>query len=160
MTTLNDWLFRTGAQRCFPFLNDATCRLASPPDERYNCVGWAAGDSTRWWWPLSRPRFFWPSDAPLDETIECFILVFGRLGYDHRTDESSEPGRQKVAIFVDRGGKPTHAARQLQCGWWASKLGEDVDIEHELRAIEGPLYGRVALILGRVGTECRTQAPS
>lgn len=56
---------------------------------------------------------------------------------------------RKLAIFVNDQGTPTHAARQLPDGWWTSKLGRQIDIEHELSAIEGPAYGKVAILLAR-----------
>jgi hypothetical protein len=56
---------------------------------------------------------------------------------------------EKIAIFADATGSPTHAARQLTSGRWTSKLGEAEDIEHELRAIEGDIYGTVVAILKR-----------
>jgi hypothetical protein len=92
---------------------------------------------------------YWPTDAPRAESVEAFIEAFGLLGYTERTDESMDANKQKVAIFVDQSGKPTHAARQLEEGGWTSKLGEFVDISHELAALEGGLYGRVAVILAR-----------
>jgi hypothetical protein len=70
-------------------------------------------------------------------------------GYVVGSDESLEPGFEKVALFADAAGKPTHAARQLPSGAWTSKLGIAVDIEHELHALEGEFYGEVVLILRR-----------
>ncbi len=58
-------------------------------------------------------------------------------------------GFEKVALFVDAAGMPTHAARQVNSGAWTSKLGNSEDIEHELRALEGDIYGTVRLILKR-----------
>ena len=77
-------------------------------------------------------------------------MAFEDLGYIERTDASVELGMQKIAVFVGDQGKPTHAARQLPDGWWASKLGQQIDIEHELSAIQGAAYGHVAFVLGRV----------
>jgi hypothetical protein len=63
---------------------------------------------------------------------------------------------EKVAIYVDDAGGPTHAARQLADGTWTSKLGEWEDIQHNtLEAMEdsgglGLGYGKVALVLRRV----------
>jgi hypothetical protein len=59
-----------------------------------------------------------------------------------------EPGLEKIAIFA-KGGRPTHAARQLGSGRWTSKLGRAEDIEHDLRALEGEAYGAVAFFLQR-----------
>jgi hypothetical protein len=56
---------------------------------------------------------------------------------------------ERVAVFVDGGGAPTHVARLLPSGRWSSKLGEWIDIEHDLSALEGPAYGRVASVMRR-----------
>jgi hypothetical protein len=65
-----------------------------------------------------------------------------------------EAGFEKIAIYVDGDGVPTHAARQLSDGAWTSKLGEWEDIRHlTLEAMEddglGLGYGKVSLILKR-----------
>jgi hypothetical protein len=56
---------------------------------------------------------------------------------------------QKIAIYIDVSGTPTHAARQLPNGKWTSKLGWLEDIEHELDGLTGDRYGCVAQILKR-----------
>ncbi len=146
--TFAEWL--NIARAHFPALQEGNSRLASPPDEAYNCIAWAAEDPERWWWPDPQMQKYWPPNVPRAETVEAFEMAFGVLGYSERTDDSVEPGKQKIAIFVSRQGAPTHAARQLPDGWWASKLGPQVDIEHELSAIYGPTYGSVAVVLGRI----------
>jgi hypothetical protein len=78
--------------------------------------------------------------------------IRGRLFNDwlrHRDEESLEPGFEKVALFADSTGKPANASRQLPSGAWTSKLGNAEDIEHELHALEGEIYGVVALLLKR-----------
>jgi len=60
-----------------------------------------------------------------------------------------EVGFEKVALFADAQGLPLHAARQLSDGRWTSKLGEQEDIEHALRDLEGVAYGNVALVMKR-----------
>ncbi len=55
---------------------------------------------------------------------------------------------EKLALFVHRD-KVVHVARQLPSGLWTSKLGQSFDIEHPLAALEGDLYGSVALVFGR-----------
>jgi hypothetical protein len=146
MTSPN-WLPIT--QAWFPSLNEGNCQLTSPVDEGYNCIAWAAEDTDRWWWPDPWQLGFWPGGAPREETVEAFVAMFGLLGYAKCPDASAEASKQKVAIFVDQQGKPTHAARQLSDGRWTSKLGPDVDIAHELAALEGGRYGRVAVVLAR-----------
>ncbi len=53
-----------------------------------------------------------------------------------------------MAIY-EQGGETQHMARQLPSGHWTSKLGDLDDIEHDLSALEGIEYGRVAMILAR-----------
>ncbi len=65
---------------------------------------------------------------------------------------------EKIAIYVDTDGVPTHAARQLPDGSWTSKLGDWEDIQHQtLEALETGNdkahqelgYGKVAKIMRR-----------
>jgi hypothetical protein len=61
-----------------------------------------------------------------------------------------ENGFEKIAIYVDKTRKPTHAAHQLPNGKWESKLGGDVDIQHDsLAELTGELYGEAACYLRR-----------
>jgi hypothetical protein len=87
--------------------------------------------------------------VPREVSCNAFVAAFLTLGYAACADESVEPGFEKVALFADPEGVPTHAARQLPTGRWTSKLGQSEDIEHELRALEGPIYGTVVAILKR-----------
>ena len=146
--TFAEWL--NVARPLFPALNQTNSRPTSPADDAYNCIAWAAEDPERWWWPDPQEQEYWPPTVPRAETVEAFEIAFKYLGYSERTDASVESGKQKIALFVSEKGKPTHAARQLPDGWWASKLGQQIDIEHELSAIQGPKYGTVAVVLGRV----------
>ena len=44
----------------------------------------------------------------------------------------------------------THAARQLPNGKWTSKLGRDIDIEHDsVDDIAGSVYGEVLRLMRR-----------
>jgi hypothetical protein len=145
--TFQQWLVEM--RQSFPQLKAENCRLTSPVDDGYNCIAWAAGDTGYWWWPDAMGQTYWPPGAPRVETIEAFVQAYGLHGYTLPADSSLEPGKQKVAIFAKPSGTPTHAARQLPDGWWASKLGESIDIEHEFSALDGPVYGTVAVILSR-----------
>jgi hypothetical protein len=84
----------------------------------------------------------------LEETLDAFVAAFATLGYVPCSGEEPENGFEKVALFA-RGGMPTHAARQLSDGRWTSKLGLREDIEHDLHAVSGDLYGTVVLVLKR-----------
>ncbi len=133
----------------FPNLTPANSRASSPPDPAYNCVAWARGIDTEWWWPDPELQGFWPAGIPRIIDIPTFRLMFDSWGYTDTSADSVEPGVAKVAFFADARGTPTHVARQLPDGWWASKLGTDIDIEHALTALEGPVYGTVAVIMAR-----------
>lgn len=134
----------------FPGLQFSPYQVASAAARHYNCIAWAANDSKNWWWPIgSPPRVVWPPAAARELTLDAFGSAFYSLSYLAATDETLERGFEKVAVFADADGKPTHAARQLSSGKWTSKLGQAEDIEHELRALEGELYGAVAMVLQR-----------
>ena len=82
-------------------------------------------------------------------TLDAFQAAFVSLGYSTTDADVPETGYDKVAIFADVAGRPTHAARQLPTGRWTSKLGQAEDIEHDLRALEGDVYGAAVLIMKR-----------
>jgi len=125
-------------------------RVTSERDAEYNCIAWAAGVTNAWWWPIGDPKDnYWPHEVPRVLTLEAFQAVFEILR--HKTCESEQPesGFEKVAIFADDRGLPTHGARQLANGRWTSKLGKAEDIEHDLHDLEGEIYGKVVLFLKR-----------
>ena len=137
-------------QALCPGLRSTPFRVTSPTDRKYNCIAWAANDANDWWWPEGRAQdAVWPDSADREVTLGAFMAAFSAIGYIAGGDESLEPGFEKVAIFTDTAGMPTHAARQLPSGAWTSKLGNAEDIEHELRALESEVYGAVTLILKR-----------
>jgi len=135
----------------FPNLNSTNSRPTSPYDEDYNCIAWAAEDTDYWWWPDAMGQKYWPTEVPREETLAAFVRAYGIQGYIERCDATVEQGKQKIAIYTASNGKPKHAARQIPDGWWASKLGQLIDIEHEFAALDGPAYGTVAVILARPG---------
>ncbi len=104
---------------------------ASPQTEDYNCIAWAADDTSQCWWPDKMGIGYWPERVPRDETLDSFIAAYRDIGYEVCNDPMPELGYKKVAIYVDTEGKPTHAARQLVSGNWTSKLGVSFDIEHD-----------------------------
>jgi hypothetical protein len=133
----------------FPELNDDNHKKTSEWDPRYNCIGFATGTKL-WWWPLRVPGVnrYWPPGIPQENTIDAHAKAFEFKGYAECADGSFEVGFEKVAIFA-KDGVPTHAARQIDEYCWTSKLGGNVDIEHELRSIEGNIYGKVVRYLKR-----------
>jgi hypothetical protein len=142
-------------EQIFPGLAGSDYRVTSARDRDYNCIAWAVGDSHKWWWPgTDVEREYWPPGVPRERTQDAFVAVFASLGCTVCEGENPEAGYEKIALFADVDGKPTHAARQLPNGRWSSKLGKSEDIEHGLHDLEGTLYGKVLLILKR------TQAPT
>src|ERR1041384_2554927 len=128
----------------FSGLRGVGFEATSPRDQRYNCVAWAAGDVTRWWWPAESPFAYWPPGTGREESVDSFIQAFAILGYERALSGDLEPQFEKVAIFASNDGVPTHMARQLGDGTWTSKLGSLEDIQHqELSALEGAEYGTV-----------------
>jgi hypothetical protein len=116
----------------------------------YNCIAWAAGDEQAWWWPDPGQNRYWPPGVARLETLAGFTDAFASLGYVVCLDEGWEPGFEKIALFADGQGVPTHAARQVAAERWTSKLGELEDIEHSLHDLEGAVYGSVVQIMKRV----------
>src|SRR5271157_1970901 len=118
-----------------PNAKDDNCFERSQKKNRYNCIAWAAGNNTQWWWPLplAGGSNYWPPGVPRRETMDAFIRLYEALGFVLCTDGSLEPGIEKVALFAVEVGtelKPTHAARQLESGQWTSKVGPFEDVDH------------------------------
>jgi hypothetical protein len=108
------------------------------------------GIAKQWWWPFGDPtKSHWPNGVAREETVAAFAAAFKALGFVPCDRADVETGYEKIALFVDQDGCPTHAARRLPTGRWTSKLGFREDIEHDLNALEGETYGRVALIMKR-----------
>ena len=124
--------------------------VTSPATTNYNCIAWAAGDQNRWWWPDGLSLYFWPAGIPRTETLGSFVQAFQLLGYQSCASAAYERGYERVAIFVNSAGVPTHMARQIDNTNWTSKLGSNVDVSHNLTALPLPLgYGTVAQVMRR-----------
>lgn len=136
-------------ERVFPSLQAGRYRITSPRSLTYNCIAWAACRDDEWWWPDPYGAYSWPDNVPRHETLAAFAAANATIGFAPCQGPELDPGLEKIAIFA-RGSVPTHAARQLPTGYWTSKLGEEVDIEHEdLAGVAGPDYGDPVLFLGR-----------
>ena len=142
----------------------------------YNCIAWAVGKTNIKWWPtrFKVPGCYWPPDVPRKVTVEAFVEMFKKHGkYEEWAEENDglEEGYEKIAIYVDSEKTPTHAARQLECGKWASKIGDNKDIVHgTLSVLENSstaesVYGRAKKIMRRPRREspippaCRLNPP-
>jgi hypothetical protein len=124
--------------------------ITSPQTPQYNCIAWAANDSRRWWHPRREKPNYWPPGVLRSETVASFVAAFSTLGYDVCENGELEAAYEKVVIYVDPAGIPTHMARQLPDGRWASKLGNAHDIEHATPGgVCGHKYGVVSTFLKR-----------
>jgi hypothetical protein len=140
---VNGWV-----DQAFPNLRSSGFRITSEATGEYNCIAWSVHDTENWWWPNPLAAF-WPEGVPLEETLPAFIEAFRTRGFVPCESFELEHGFEKIAIYVDSQGTPTHAARQLSNGGWTSKLGPQEDIEHTLNGLTGPEYGQVAQVLKR-----------
>jgi hypothetical protein len=101
----------------FPKLADAHFRVTSDRDPAYNCIAWAAGVIHQRWRPLENPDdAYWPEGVVRATTLEAFQAAFATLGFAACQSDALEPGVEKIALFADSAGAPTHAARQLANG--------------------------------------------
>ena len=114
----------------------------------YTCIAWALEDTTHFYWTGPEYFFYWESDLLREETMDAFVQLFKKYGYEICENALKERGFTKIALFA-KDNIPTHAARQLPSGLWTSKLGILEDARHTLFAISDGLYGSVALILKR-----------
>lgn len=134
----------------FPGLRAETYEVTSPATPTYNCIAWAALDESHWWEPDAAGVYHWPEGAARAFTIEAHVEAFGQLGYERCSGPEPEDGFEKVVIYADAPGVPTHAARQLPDGTWTSKLGMSADIRHQtLSGVAGGPYGEPAVCLRR-----------
>ena len=132
----------------FPRLRKSNHTVRSDYDPSYNCLSWAAGETSRRWDPT--PGYYWPPSAPRQRTKEAIIKAFETVGYSPCVDAKLEKEFEKIAIYARENGTCTHAARQLPSGKWTSKLGDCEDIEHtSLECLNGPAYGMPVAYLKR-----------
>ena len=154
-------MFGKHTQTVFPKLTDMSAEITSPATSRYNCIAWAVGENSRFWWPDQAHVGYWPPDAKREETKEAFMQAFRTLGFIVCKNGELKMGIEKIALFGTGAAgseKPTHAARQLECGKWTSKLGSSVDIIHaDVEDVSGPLYGKVICYMSRVRARYRTR---
>lgn len=111
-----------------------------------------AGDISLWW--DSADGCFWPEGADRGSGLEALKSCFEVIGYEVCPGDQSEDGYEKIALYGDKDGDWTHAAKQEAGGSWTSKLGRGIDISHETpHAVAGPLYGQVAYYMKRAQKE-------
>jgi hypothetical protein len=133
----------------FPNSSKEPFIITSPITRSYNCIAWAFGDTTKWYWPDEFLIGFWPKEISRECTLESFINLYKLIGYEVCDDESFEKDYDKIVIFTDKDNIPTHAAKQIDDTFWSSKLGEYHDVSHSKFSIEGGNYGSFNVIMKR-----------
>lgn len=68
----------------FSNLNSQNHSITSPKSNRYNCIAWAAGCNSLWWWPFK--SYYWPRGVPREVTVAAFLAAFATLGYEECQD--------------------------------------------------------------------------
>lgn len=131
----------------FPNLSSDDFEIVEPASERYNCIAYAAGDTTKRWWPNGID--YWPPWATQDNRMESLKEAFAGLGYQQCGDGEVEDDCQKVALYGFQG-RFEHTAVQTPCGRWRSKMGRGPLIEHlSLEVLAGRLYGDATTFVRR-----------
>ena len=133
--------------RAFPNLASEGFDIVDEPSDRYNCIAYAAGDISQWWWPDGVN--YWPPWATLTTRIESLIEAFAGKGYERCNDYEVEDGYHKVALY-EAQGQMRHAAAQMPNGRWRSKMGRGPVIEHHSPdSLSGGPYGNPTIIMRR-----------
>ncbi|MGC9503826.1 DUF7689 domain-containing protein [Baaleninema sp.] len=148
---IGNYIWRTQVreelEKLFPNLASTGYRLTSQDTIEYNCVAWAVGRQDEWWWLDELGESYWPPEVERELTIDSFISVFKKIGYEVCNDENFEEGFQKIAIYAQPNGEPTHVARQLKEDCWTSKIGSLEDIEHRLEGLNSMEYGKAEVFM-------------
>jgi hypothetical protein len=135
-------------EQIFPHLAVAGYDWTSECTIQYNCVAWAAGDSTQRWDVDDDPLSYWPPTLPRTWELNTFISMFSQLGYVRCANGDYDTTFEKIAIYMENG-QPKHVARQLEDGRWTSKLGDLDDITHTLDGLVGLQYGSPEIYMRR-----------
>ena len=134
----------------FKKLVDNEFEPTSPRTGLYNCLAWAANDMYNWWWPDEDG--YWPEGVNRKHDIQSFIDAYSTIGYKVCDNSELEPGIEKIAVYLNTEG-PQHAARQLESGFWTSKLGPYEDITHNyLHGVDCNEYGKAAVFMSKPRT--------
>jgi hypothetical protein len=132
-----------------PGLVDSAYEITSPRDPQYNCVAFAVGDTSHFWYDVEVSGYYWPPGAPSADTLDGWVKVFATHGYVKCDHDGLESEFEKVAIYATSEA-PEHVARQKASGVWTSKMGKGHDIEHaSLEVVEGATMGKVVMIMKR-----------
>ena len=91
----------------FPNLYTEGFEIAEEPSGQYNCIAYAAEDTTKWWWPDGIN--YWPPKATLDTRTQSLMEVLAELGYEQCDASDPEDSYQKVALYEVQGDLSTRS---------------------------------------------------
>jgi len=128
----------------FPNLTPENHSEDSSPTKDYNCHAWAVGFTDRWF----DHNNYWPDPVTRGEALRNYQRAYESIGFRVCGGWNVEEGFEKIAIY-ENNRRVTHTARLLNDGRWTSKMGKSEDITHTRDALDGPLYGRIVLIMRR-----------
>lgn len=137
-------------KRVFPNIRKSA-KVTSPETETYNCIAYAAGDQSRWWWPDPVGLFYWPPNVIRLPTLPVFQSAFEAIGFELCANDDFTENYDKIAIYHHKN-VPTHAAKLIAPNIWSSKLGKWYDISHSKHCLNHDHpdgYGEIAFFMMR-----------
>lgn len=138
-----------GIELVFPNIVREGYTPTSPEDPKYNCHAWAMSVNNTRWEPDSDGDWYWPPSIPRTYTQDAFIQAYSSVGYEVCASRDFEQGYEKICIYIDSMGVPSHTARQLNQNEWTSKLGFSYDIRHTLDGLGNGFYGAPTIFMRR-----------
>ena len=139
--------------QAFPRLLSEGFEIVGEPTDQYNCIAYAAGDTTKPW--IHYTDHYWPEYASRSGNIQSLVEVFAGLGFKECDDSSVEDNYEKVALY-EQQDKWEHAAIQTPNGRWRSKMGQEVVIEHRSpESLSGGMYGNPTIYMRRAARGTR-----
>lgn len=111
-------------EKQFPKVRRQGYKITSIETLDYNCFAWVVGITTQWWSPEIEDGYHWPKNTPRKLEVKTFLKLYElNGGYVPCGNSEFENGFEKIALYANDLGQPTHAAKQLESGKWTSKLG-------------------------------------
>lgn len=95
----------------FPGLRDTEYEIKSPRDSSYNCIAFAVGDTSNFWYDAGVSGYYWPPGTPSADTLNGWVKVFADHGYRETSDDRFEAEYEKIAIYATHEALE-HVARQ------------------------------------------------
>ena len=122
-----------------PNMSKEKLRVIRLATRAYNCIAAAFGVEEQWWWPEGPG---WPIAEDHGTSVKSFDALVKHFGGERCDGPDMEEGYVKLDLYIDEYGEPTHMARQTIRGTWISKMGGNMEVEHDLNELDGEGYGK------------------